>query len=105
MISRHVRFHRWYLDWISTFALHPLAEEALQQPLAELTHGRPSVGVDGERVRDFDPAQDHLLHPDGSTAQQGVPLARAQQGALLREEPQKEDVTDPGLMVQSPDIS
>lgn len=34
-------------------------------------------------MRDFDPTQDHLLHPDGTTAQQGVTLPGAQEGALL----------------------
>ncbi len=69
---------------VVTFALHPLAEEALQQTLAELADGGTSVGVDGEGVRDFDPTQDHLLHPDGTTAQQGVTLPSSQEGALLQ---------------------
>lgn len=67
-----------------TFALHPLAEEALQQALAELADGGSSVGVDGEGVGDFDPTQDHLLHPDGTTAQQGVTLPGTQEGALFQ---------------------
>lgn len=66
-----------------TFALHPLAEEPLQQPFAELAHGGTSVGVDGEGVGDFDPTQDHLLHPDGSTAQQRVTLPGARQERTL----------------------
>lgn len=67
-----------------TFALHPLAEDALQETLAELADGWTGVGVHGEGVRDFDPTQDHLLHPDGATAQQRVTFPCAQQGALLR---------------------
>lgn len=65
-----------------TFALHALAEEALQQALAELADGGTGVGVDGEGVGHFDPAQHHLLHPDGTATQQRVPLCGAQQGAL-----------------------
>lgn len=74
---------------VITFALHPLAEEALQQTLAVLADGGTSVGVDGEGVRDFDPTQDHLLHPDGTTAQQRVTLGRTQEGALARQEKKK----------------
>lgn len=67
---------------VVTFALHPLAEEALQQTFAELTDGGTGVGVNGEGVRDFDPTQDNLLHPDGTTAQQGVTLPGTNEGAL-----------------------
>lgn len=35
-------------------------------------------------MRDFDPTQDHLLHPDGTTAQQRVTLPGTQEGALLQ---------------------
>ena len=63
---------------VVTLALHPLAEESLQQPLAELADGGTSVRVHGEGVRDLHPAQDHLLHPDGAAAEQGVTLRRAQ---------------------------
>lgn len=69
-----------------TFALHALAEEAFQQALAVLADGGTSVGVDGEGVRDLDPTQDHLLHPDGTSTQQGVALRRCQEGALREEE-------------------
>jgi len=41
--------------------------------------------VDGEGVRDFDTTQDHLFHPDGTAAQQGVTLPGTQEGALLVE--------------------
>ncbi len=34
-------------------------------------------------MRDFDSTQDHLLHPDGTAAQQRVTLPGAQEGALL----------------------
>lgn len=70
---------------VVTFALHPLAEESLQQAFAELADGGTGVGVDGEGVRDFDPPQDHLLHPDGTAAQQGVTLTGTQEGAMLME--------------------
>lgn len=79
-------FTACWLWCVITFALHPLAEEPLQQPFAELAHGGTSVGVDGEGVRDFDPTQDHLLHPDGSTAEQRVTLPGTQEGALLMRE-------------------
>lgn len=69
-----------------TFALHPLAEEALQQAFAVLADRGTGVGVDGKGVRDFDPTQDHLLHPDGTTAQKRVTLPGTQEGALEREE-------------------
>lgn len=72
------------MEFYLTFALQPLAEEALQQALAELADGGSSVGVDGEGVRDFDPTQDHLLHPDGTPAQQRVTLPGPQEGALLQ---------------------
>lgn len=35
-------------------------------------------------MRDFDPTQDQLLHPDGTTAQQRVTLPGTQEGALLQ---------------------
>ena len=70
--------------FVVTFALHALAEESLQQTFAELADGGAGIRVDGEGVRDFDPTQDHLLHPDGTTAQQRVTLAGTQEGALLR---------------------
>lgn len=65
-----------------TFALHPLAKETLQQALAVLADGGTSVSVDGKGVRNFDSAQDHLLHPDGTTTQQRVMLPSCQEGAL-----------------------
>lgn len=65
-----------------TFALHPLAEETLEQALAVLADGGTSVSVDGKGVRNFDSTQDHLLHPDGTTAQQRVVLPSRQEGAL-----------------------
>lgn len=69
--------------FVVTFTLHPLAEEAFQQPFAELADGGTGVGVDREGVRDFDPTQDHLLHPDGATAQQRVALSGTQERTLL----------------------
>lgn len=69
-----------------TFALQPLAKEAFQQPLAELADGGTSVRVDGEGVRDFDSTQDHLLHPDGTSTQQGVALPSCREGALREKE-------------------
>lgn len=65
-----------------TFALHPLAEETLQQALAVLADGGTRVCVDGKGVRNFDSTQHHLLHPDGTAAEQGVTLPCRQQGAL-----------------------
>lgn len=65
-----------------TFALHPLAEETLQQALAVLADGGTSISVDGKRVRNFDSTQDHLLHPDGTSTQQRVMLPSHQEGAL-----------------------
>lgn len=65
-----------------TFALHPLAEETLQQALAVLADGGTGVSVDGKGVRNFDSTQDHLLHPDGTTTQQRVMLPSRQEGAL-----------------------
>lgn len=61
-----------------TFALHPLAEETLQQALAVLADGGTSISVDGKGVRNFDSTQDHLLHPDGTTTQQRVMLPSRQ---------------------------
>lgn len=69
-----------------TFALHALAEEAFQQALAVLADGGTSVGVDGEGVGDLDSTQDHLLHPDGTSTQQGVALRSCQEGALREKE-------------------
>lgn len=75
---------------VVTFALQALAEEALQQAFAELADGGTGVGVDGESVGDFHPTQDHLLHPDGPAAQQGVALHGAQKRALQRGGEQKQ---------------
>lgn len=67
-----------------TFALHALAEEALEQALAVLADGGTGVGVDGEGVRHLDPAQHHLLHPDGPAAPGEDPLPGLLMGPLLR---------------------
>ena len=68
-----------------TFALHALAEEPLEQPLAVLANGGPCVGVHVEGVRHFHSSQDQLVHPDGPAAPGRDALPCLQQGALLRE--------------------
>lgn len=66
-----------------TFALHALAKEALEQALAVLADGGPSVGVNGEGVRHLNPSQHHLLHPDGPAAPGQDPLPCFLMGPLL----------------------
>lgn len=46
-----------------TFALHALAEDALEQPLAMLAHGRLGVRVDHKCVRDADASRQFPVHP------------------------------------------
>lgn len=50
--------------------------------------------MDGEGVGNFDPTQDHLLHPDGTAAQQRVPLPSAQKGALLVQKLQETNMSE-----------
>lgn len=67
-----------------TFALHSLAKQTLEQPLAVLADGGTSVGVNGEGVGHLDPPQHHLLHPDGPAAPGEDPLPGLLMGPLLQ---------------------
>lgn len=68
---------------VFTFTLHALAKETLEQALAVLADSGTGVGVNGERVRDFNPSQHHLLHPDRPAAPRQDPLPRLLMGPLL----------------------
>lgn len=63
-----------------TFALHALAEEALEQALAVLADGGPRVGMHSEGVRNLHTPQHHLLHPNGTA----TPRRDAFAGLLVR---------------------
>ena len=68
---------------VYTFTLHALAKETLEQALAVLADSGTGVGVNGERVRHFNPSQHHLLHPDRPAAPRQDPLPRLLMGPLL----------------------
>lgn len=74
-----------YNVWHSccTFALHALAEQALEEAFAVLADGGSCVRVHIEGVRHFDSTQHHLFHPDGPTAPRRDPFTRLQQWSLL----------------------